>query len=177
MATSKWIIDNAHTGVHFSVRHMMITNVRGEFQKVSGTVEYDPDRPESISIQAEIDVNSINTRDAQRDGHLKSPDFFDAEKHPKIVFRSTSAKREGDGLSVTGDLTIRGVTRPMTLAVEAPSAPSKDPFGNVRVGTTATTKIKRSDFGITWNAAIEAGGVLVGDDVNITLDVSLIQQA
>jgi polyisoprenoid-binding protein YceI len=176
MTSTKWKIDNAHTGVHFSVRHMMITNVRGEFQKVEGSVEWDTDKPENSVVEAEIDAASINTREAQRDGHLKSADFLDAEKFPKLVFKSKSVRRvSSDRLSISGDLTIRGTTRPVTLDVEGPSAASKDPFGNVRVGATATTKIKRSDFGMTWNSVIEAGGVLVGDDVSITLDVSLVQ--
>ena len=176
MAQTQWSIDSAHTGVHFSVRHMMITNVRGEFQKITGTVTWDPDHPENASVSAEIDAGSINTREPQRDGHLKSADFLDVEKFPTIAFRSKSIQRAASGdLTIAGDLTIHGATRPVTLQVEAPSAPSKDPFGNVRIGATATTKIKRSDFGMQWNAAIEAGGVLVGDEVSITLDVSLIQ--
>jgi len=176
MTSTKWKIDNAHTGVHFSVRHMMITNVRGEFQKVEGTVEWDTDKPENSVVVAEIEAASINTREPQRDGHLKSADFLDAEKFPQLVFKSKSVRRvSSDRLSISGDLTIRGTTRPVTLDVEGPSAASKDPFGNVRVGATATTKIKRSDFGMTWNSVIEAGGVLVGDDVSITLDVSLVQ--
>lgn len=178
MVTSKWNIDGAHTGVHFSVRHMMITNVRGEFQKIKGTVEWNPDNLDETRIVADIDANSINTREAQRDGHLRSADFLDVEKYPSLEFRSTSIKRAGsDRLTVTGDLTIHGTTRSVTLDVEGPSPPSKDPFGNLRVGATATTKIKRSDYGMTWNSVIEAGGVLVGDDISITIDVSLIQQA
>jgi polyisoprenoid-binding protein YceI len=175
--SSKWTIDDSHTGVHFRARHMMITNVRGEFQKLSGSVEWDPQHPEKTVINADIDAGSINTRNEQRDGHLKSPDFLDVAKFPTIAFRSKSAKRIADDeLSLEGDLTIHGVTRPVTLKVEGPSPASKDPFGNVRVGATATTKIKRSDFGMTWNAAIEAGGMLVGDEVSITLDVSLSQK-
>lgn len=173
--TTRWNIDPSHTSVTFSVRHMMITNVRGEFQKVSGTVVYDPANVEATRIEANLEAASINTRDPQRDTHLKSPDFLDVEKFPTIGFVSKSVKRTGkDQLEVTGDLTIRGVTREVELAVEGPSAPHKDPFGNVRIGATATTKIQRSDFGMVWNAALEAGGVLVGDQVSITLDVSLI---
>jgi polyisoprenoid-binding protein YceI len=174
--SNQWVVDASHSNAGFSVRHMMITNVRGEFQKLEGTVSYDPAKPEATVIVASVDVSSINTRDGQRDGHLKSPDFLDAEKFPKIDFKSSSVKAKGDELAVTGDLTIHGVTKEVVFEVEAPSAPSTDPFGNVRIGTTATTKIKRDEFGITWNAALEAGGVLVGNEVKITLDISLIKQ-
>jgi polyisoprenoid-binding protein YceI len=173
MAT--WNIDPAHSSATFSVRHLMITNVRGEFQKLGGTVELDPAAPESASIRASIDVASINTREAQRDAHLRSPDFFDVERFPEITFVSKSVRRSGGDLAVVGDLTIHGVTREVTLAVDGPTEPHQDPWGNARVGATATTKIKRSAFGMTWNSAIEAGGVLVGDDISITLDVSLVK--
>jgi polyisoprenoid-binding protein YceI len=175
--SNQWNIDASHTNAHFSVRHMMITNVRGEFQKLEGTVTFDSANPEATEIEATVDVASINTRDAQRDGHLKSADFLDAEKFPKLTFKSKSVKAKGkDHLTVTGDLTIRGVTKEIVLDVEGPSAASTDPFGNVRVGATATTKLKRDEFGIVWNAALEAGGVLVGNDVNVTIDISLIKQ-
>jgi polyisoprenoid-binding protein YceI len=175
--SNQWIVDASHSNASFSVRHMMITNVRGEFQKLEGKVTWDAANPEATQIEASADVASINTRDEKRDGHLKSPDFFDAEKFPKLTFKSTSVKPKGkEQLSVTGDLTIHGVSKEVVLEVEAPSAPSTDPFGNVRVGTTATTKIKREDFGLVWNAALETGGVLVGSDVKITIDISLIQQ-
>jgi polyisoprenoid-binding protein YceI len=175
--SNQWIVDASHSNAGFSVRHMMITNVRGEFQKLEGTVTFDAANPEATQIEASIDVASINTRDPQRDGHLKSPDFLDAEKFPKLSFKSKSVKAKGkEHLTVTGDLTIRGVSKEVVLDVEGPSAPSTDPFGNVRVGATATTKIKRDEFGIVWNAALEAGGVLVGNDVNITIDISLIKQ-
>ena len=175
--SNQWVVDASHSNAGFSVRHMMITNVRGEFQKVEGKVTYDPAKPEATEIEASVDVASLNTRDAQRDGHLKSPDFFDVEKFPTISFKSKSVKAKGsDELAVTGDLTIHGVTKEVVFEVEGPSAPSTDPFGNVRVGATATAKVKRDDFGITWNAALEAGGVLVGNEVKITLDISLIKQ-
>ena len=175
--SNQWIIDASHSAAHFSVKHMMITNVRGEFQKLGGVVTFDPANPEAAQIEASIDVASINTRDEKRDGHLKSGDFLDAEKFPKLTFKSKSVKAKGkEHLTVTGDLTIHGVTKEVVLDVEGPSAPSSDPFGNVRVGATATTKIKRDEFGIVWNAALEAGGVLVGNDVNVTIDLSLIQQ-
>ena len=175
--SSQWIIDASHSNVGFSVRHMMISNVRGEFQKLEGKVTWDPARPEATQVEATIDAASISTRDAQRDGHLKSADFFDVEKFPSLTFKSKSVKSAGsDALSVTGDLTIHGVTKEVVLEVEGPSAPSTDPFGNVRIGATATTKIKRDDFGLVWNAALETGGVLVGHEAKITIDISLIQQ-
>jgi polyisoprenoid-binding protein YceI len=175
--SNQWIIDASHSNAGFTVKHMMITNVRGEFTKLEGNVSWDPSKPEATQIEAVIDVASISTREEKRDGHLKSPDFFDVEKYPKITFKSKSVKAKGaDELSVTGDLSIHGVTKEVVLDVEGPSAPSTDPFGNVRVGATASTKIKREDFGLVWNAALEAGGVLVGNDVKITIDISLIQQ-
>lgn len=175
---AKFNIDGSHSSATFSVRHMMISNVRGEFQKVSGSAEFDPANVAATRIEATIEVASINTREAQRDGHLKSPDFLDAEKFPTITFSSTSARATGDGeLEVVGNLTIRGTTRPVTLKIEGPSPESKDPWGNTRIGASAHAKIKRSEFGMTWNSVIEAGGVLVGDDVSISLDVSLVKQA
>jgi polyisoprenoid-binding protein YceI len=175
--SNQWTVDASHSNASFSVRHMMITNVRGEFQKLEGTVSWDPANPEATQIEATIDVASINTRDPQRDGHLKSGDFLDVEKFPKLTFKSKSVKAKGkEHLHVTGDLTIHGVTKEVVLEVEGPSAPSSDPFGNTRVGATATTKIKRDDFGLIWNAALETGGVLVGNDVSITIDISLIKQ-
>jgi polyisoprenoid-binding protein YceI len=175
--SNQWTIDASHSNAHFSVRHMMITNVRGEFQKLEGGVSWDPAHPEGTQIEATIDVASINTRDPKRDGHLKSGDFLDAEKFPKLTFKSKTVKATGkEHLTVTGDLTIHGVSKEVVLDVEGPSAPSTDPFGNTRVGATATTKIKRDEFGIVWNAALEAGGVLVGNDVSITIDISLIKQ-
>ncbi|HEX3776001.1 MAG TPA: YceI family protein [Polyangiaceae bacterium] len=175
--SNQWLVDGSHSNAHFSVRHMMITNVRGEFQKVEGKVTWDPAKPEATQIEASVDVGSLNTRDAQRDGHLKSADFFDVEKFPKLTFKSKSVKAKGkENLTVVGDLTIHGVTKEVTLDVEGPSPASVDPFGNTRVGATASTKIKRDEFGMVWNAALEAGGVLVGNDVNVTIDISLIQQ-
>lgn len=175
--SNQWVVDPSHSNASFSVRHMMITNVRGEFQKVEGKVTWDPAQPEATQIEASADVASLSTRDEKRDGHLKSPDFFDAEKFPKLTFKSSSVKAKGkDHLSVTGLLTIHGVSKEVLLEVEGPSPPSSDPFGNTRVGATAHAKIKRDEFGMVWNAALEAGGVLVGNDVNVTIDISLIQQ-
>ena len=174
-AVQTWTIDASHTLASFSVRHLMISNVRGEFQKLSGSATYDPARPEVSSVTATIEVASINTREEKRDAHLRSADFFDAESHPVITFRSTGAKKKGDGLELTGDLTIRGTTRQVVLTVDEITAEQVDPWGGRRVGATARTKIKRSDFGMTWNAALEAGGVVVGDEVSITLDVELVK--
>ncbi|AKF08927.1 Hypothetical protein DB32_006076 [Sandaracinus amylolyticus] len=155
---------------------MMITNVRGEFQKVSGEAVFDPATPEASKVTATIDVASINTREEKRDGHLRSADFFDAEKHPTITFESKRVRRAGDGYEVVGDLTIRGTTREVTLTVEDVTAEHADPWGNRRIGASARTKVRRSDFGMTWNSALEAGGVLVGDEISIAIEVSLIKQ-
>jgi polyisoprenoid-binding protein YceI len=166
-------IDTAHSTAQFVVRHMMITNVRGGFGKVSGTVEYDPENPAVTAIDAAIDATSINTNDPQRDAHLRSADFLDTGKFPTITFKS----KKFDGEKLTGDLTIHGVTREVALAVDGPTSEGKDPWGNTRIGASASTKIKRSDFGLTWNAALETGGILVGDDLKIELEVSLIKAA
>jgi polyisoprenoid-binding protein YceI len=166
-------IDTAHSTAQFVVRHMMITNVRGGFGKVSGTVLFDPANPAATAIDATIDTTSINTNDPQRDAHLRSADFLDTDKFPTITFKS----KKFDGEKLTGDLTIHGVTREVALAVDGPTAEEKDPWGNTRIGASATAKIKRSDFGLTWNAALETGGILVGDDLKIELEVSLIKAA
>lgn len=170
-------IDPAHSSAQFTVRHMMITNVRGGFKSVKGTVVVDSDNPANSTVEATIDVNSIATLDEQRDGHLKSADFLDAEKYPTITFRSTKVERDGDEAKVTGDLTIHGVTKEVVLKVEGPTPEGKDPWGNMRSGASATTKIKRSDFGLTWNAVLETGGIMVGDDLKLELDVQMIRAA
>jgi polyisoprenoid-binding protein YceI len=168
-------IDPAHSSAQFVARHMMISNVRGGFSGVQGTVVYDPENAGASSAEVVIDANTINTLEAARDTHLKSADFLDVEKYPTITFRSNSVT-VGDGeLDLKGDLTIHGVTRPVVLKVEAPSAEAKDPIGNARIGASASTRIKRSDFGLTWNAALETGGFLVGDSLKIELEVSLIR--
>jgi polyisoprenoid-binding protein YceI len=175
-ATTTWKIDPAHSAAEFKVKHMMISNVKGSFQGLEGVLAEDPADPASSRIQATIDVSTLSTGDPQRDGHLKSADFFDLEKFPTMTFKSTSVKPKGEGeYSVTGHLTLHGVTRPVTFAVEGPSAPNKDPWGNTRIGLSATTKINRKDFGLTWNAALETGGILVGEDVAITLDLQFIK--
>ena len=175
MATT-YTIDPAHSSAHFTVRHMMITNVRGSFKKVSGTIAVDSADLAASKVEAAIDAASISTNEDQRDQHLRSADFLDVEKYPQIAFRSTRVERTGDEeAKVTGDLTIHGVTRPVVLTVEGPTPESKDPWGNLRVGFSARTKIKRSDFGLTWNAALEAGGVLVGDELKIDIEISAIR--
>ncbi|HYC32851.1 MAG TPA: YceI family protein [Gemmatimonadales bacterium] len=177
-ATARWDIDAAHSGIHFSVRHMMIANVRGEFGRVTGSADLDPRDLSRSAVRATIDASSINTREPQRDAHLRSADFLDTANHPTIEFRSTRVERTGaDRLAITGELTIRGVTREVTLAVETDGVEHRDPFGNLRRGATATTSLNRTDFGLTWNAALEVGGVLVGEEVKVTIDVQLLQAA
>jgi polyisoprenoid-binding protein YceI len=178
MSTVAYQIDPAHSAAQFKVRHMMIANVKGEFTKVSGAVTYDPDNPSAVQVQATIDASSISTRDEQRDGHLKSADFFDVEKFPTITFQSKKVVPTGpDSFEAVGDLTIRGVAQPVALTVEEVTPEAKDPWGNMRRGATAKTKISRKDFGLHWNVALETGGFLVGDDIEITIDVELIRQA
>ena len=175
---ARWTLDPGHSAVGFSVRHLMITNVRGELEKFRGDVTYDPQNPEATRIDATIDVASLNTREAKRDADLRSALFFDVENHPNMTFVSKSARSRGDGnLDVTGDLTIRGTTREVTLSVHDISAVQVDMRGNPRIGATAETKIKRSDFGMTWNKALDAGGVVVGEVVTITLELSLVKAA
>jgi polyisoprenoid-binding protein YceI len=175
---TQWLIDPAHSAAHFSVRHLMISNVRGEFGKISGNVTLDPSDLTKSTIEVSIDTASIDTREPQRDEHLRSADFFDVANHPAITFRSTRITTTGsDRFKVTGDLTIRGVSRDATFDVEGPTSAIKDPWGNIRTGVTASTKINRKDFGLVWNALIEGGGVVVGDEVSITFDGELIQKA
>jgi len=174
--TTTWNIDPAHTVAEFKVRHMMITNVKGHFTGVTGVLSLDEQDITKSHVEASIDAASINTREADRDTHLKSADFLDVEKFPKLTFTSTRVARTGEGeLQVEGDLTIHGVTRKVEFAVEGPTPPGKDPWGNTRIGWTATTKINRKDFGLTWNTTLETGGILVGDEVSITFDVEAIK--
>jgi len=172
-----WNIDSAHSGVHFSVKHLVVATVRGQFDKVSGSVVIDPLDPAGSSVHALIDAASIDTREPQRDAHLRSPDFLDVDRFPTIEFRSTAVARTEDGYAVTGDLTIHGVTRPVVLTVEATDDEIRDHVGNLKRAATATTKINRKDFGLTWNVALEAGGFVVGDEIRIEIDVELLHQA
>ena len=171
-ATTTWSIDPAHTQAEFSVKHLMIATVRGHFGNVTGSVTVQNDDPTTAKVDVTIDAKSIDTRDEKRDAHLRSPDFINVDKYPVITFKSTRVERGGAGLRVTGDLTIAGVTRPVTLDVEDQGR-AKDPWGNEKAAYSATTKIKRSEFGLKWNVALETGGVLVGDDVKISIEAQL----
>ena len=175
---TQWQIDPAHSAAHFSVRHLMIANVRGQFNQLSGSVTINPLDPSKSTVEVMIDAASIHTREPQRDEHLRSADFLDVAKYPQLTFRSTRIEAQGaDEFKVTGQLTIHGVTKEVTLEVEGPTPTVKDPWGNIRAGVTASTKINRKDFGLVWNAVTEAGGVVVGDEIKITIEAELIQQA
>ena len=175
-ATTTWNIDPAHSAAEFKVKHMMISNVKGKFTGLSGKLTLNDADISKSRIEASFPVATLNTGDEQRDGHLKSGDFFDVEKFSNMTFVSTKVVSAGKGeLKVTGDLTLHGVTKPVTFEVEGPSEPGKDPWGNTRIGLSATTKVNRKDFGLTWNSALETGGVLVGEDVTISLDVQFIK--
>jgi polyisoprenoid-binding protein YceI len=175
-ATTTWNIDPVHSVAEFKVKHMMISNVKGQFAQVSGVLVLDEKDLTNSRVEASIDGASINTRDAQRDTHLKSADFLHVEKFPTLSFKSTGIDQTADGgLAVTGELTIRGVTRKAVFTVEGPTPPAKDPWGSTRLGLSATTKINRKDFGLTWNTALETGGILVGNEVTITLDVQFVK--
>jgi polyisoprenoid-binding protein YceI len=175
---SNWQIDPAHSTASFSIRHMMISNVRGEFGKVTGSVNWDEADVTKSTAEATIDTTTINTHEPKRDQHLKSPDFFDVAKYPTITFKSKSVKKAGaDRLTITGDLTMHGVTKPVTLEATYTNDELKDPWGNTRRGASARTKLNRKDFDLKWNQTLESGGVLVGDEVDITLDLELIKKA
>jgi polyisoprenoid-binding protein YceI len=175
---TQWQIDPAHSAAHFSVRHLMISNVRGEFTKLAGSAIINFVEPSKSSVEVTIDAASLNTREPQRDEHLRSADFFDVANYPSLAFRSTRIEAHGaDELKMTGNLTIHGVTKEVTFEVEGPTPAVKDPWGNVRVGIEASAKINRKDFGLVWNALTEAGGLVVGDEIKITVEAELIQQA
>jgi polyisoprenoid-binding protein YceI len=175
-ATSTWNIDPVHSVAEFKVKHMMISNVKGQFTTVKGALVRDESDSTKSHVEASIEAASITTRDAQRDAHLKSADFLDVEKFPVLSFKSTRISRSGDGgLTVAGDLTIHGITRNVIFTVDGPTPSAKDPWGNTRLGLSATTKINRKDFGLNWNTALETGGILVGDEVTITLDVQFVK--
>jgi polyisoprenoid-binding protein YceI len=175
---SEWELDPAHTTAQFSVKHMMVTTVRGVFDKVTGSVKLDDADPTKSSIEITIDANTINTREPKRDAHLRSPDFFDVAKNPTITFKSTAIQKvDASHYNVTGNLTMRGVTRPVTLAVEAPATVIKNPWGVPVRSVSATGKINRKDWGLTWNKALEAGGFLVGDEVTINFDAEMNPKA
>lgn len=174
---STYTIDASHSHATFTVRHMMISNVRGEFSQLEGELSYDPAKPEASTVRVSIDAKSINTHEEKRDAHLRSADFLDVEKFPTLSFVSTGVTRTEDGLAVAGELTLHGVTKPVTLAVTELTEEHKDPWGNLRRGAQASAKLKRSDFGLVWNVGLELGGVLVGDEVKISLEVELLKKA
>jgi polyisoprenoid-binding protein YceI len=177
MAKTVWAIDPTHSSIDFSVKHMMIANVKGTFHTFEAKVEADPEDLTTAGIEFNIDVNSIDTRNSDRDAHLRSADFFETEKYPSIHFVSKSIASKGDGeYDVTGDVSIRGITRTETFSVTFEGA-GKDPWGNEKAGFSAKGKIKRSDYGLTYNAVLEAGGVLIGDDIKISLEIEGAKQA
>jgi polyisoprenoid-binding protein YceI len=175
---STWNIDPAHSAAEFKVRHMMIAHVKGTIRGLKGVLTLNEADPTRSKVTASADLNTLNTGEPQRDGHLKSADFFEAEKYPELTFESTAVKRTGgEEFEVKGNLTIHGVTKPVTFAVEELGTPNKDPWGNLRVGVSATAKINRKDFGLTWNSQLETGGVLVGEEVTLTIDAQFIKAA
>lgn len=175
--TNTWVIDNSHSTVEFTVKHMMFAKVRGTFEQVSGVINFDEENIENSSVEVEIDTASISTGEAGRDDHLRNADFFDAENNPKITFKSTSVTADGDGFKVAGDLTMHGVTRGVVLDAEL-NGRGNSPMGGFEViSFSAETKINRADFGLTWNAALETGGVLVSEDVRISLEIEAIPQS
>lgn len=176
-SASTWTIDPDHSNVGFKVRHLMVSNVKGNFDKHTGAVELNDKDITKSSVEVTIDTSSINTNVQKRDDHLRSADFFDVAKYPTMTFVSKKVAKAGkDKLKVTGDLTLHGVTRQVILDVEPFSKESKDPWGNFRRGTTASTKINRKDFGLVWNKALETGGVAVGEEVAITLEIEMIRK-
>jgi polyisoprenoid-binding protein YceI len=176
MSRTTWQIDPSHTEVGFAVRHLMISTVRGRFNDVKGTVSVEGEDFHTAQVTVSIGAASVDTREPRRDAHLRSADFFDAERFPEMTFVSRRVEKTSRGYALVGDLTIRGVTRELTLAV-ADEGRVRDPWGGVRAGFSATAVVTREDFGLTWNAALETGGVLVGSDVKIVIDVELVEQA
>lgn len=173
-----WDIDPAHSTVEFSVRHMMVTTVKGQFQKVKGTVELDEKDPNKSTVEVSIETASIDTREAKRDAHLKSPDFFDAAKFPTLTFKSTKIEKAGKGkFKLTGDLSMHGITKSVVLAVEGPSASIKDPYGRTVRGVMATGKLDRKDWGMTWNKALDSGGFVVSDEVKLDINAELAEHS
>jgi polyisoprenoid-binding protein YceI len=170
-----YVLDPAHTRIGFSARHAMVTKVRGQFDEFEGTAHVDTEDPAKSTVAVTIQTASVSTGQAQRDGHLKSPDFFDIETYPQITFASTDVQRDGTEWSITGDLTINAVTKPVTVLFEE-TGEAKDPFGNLRVGFEGTVTINRSEWDLTWNSPLETGGVLVSEKVTLEFDVSAIRQ-
>lgn len=172
LAAADYTIDSAHSSAGFAVKHMMVSTVRGEISIASGTVSFDEKNPAATRVDAALNIATINTGNAKRDEHLKSADFFDAARFPQLTFKSKKAWKQGSGLAVLGDITIRGVSREITLNVEQPSTELKDGWGLLRRGATATATINRKDFGLTYNSALETGGVAISDEVKITIDIA-----
>ncbi len=171
-----WNLDLSHSEVTFAVKHMMISTVRGKFNTFSGTIDFNEADPANSAIDVSIDVASVDTRDEKRDGHLKSGDFFDVAQFPAMTFKSTKVEKLSETTAkVTGDLTIRGVSRPVVLDVTY-AGQAKSPWGTVSAGFSATTRVNRKDWGLTWNVALETGGVLVGEDVTIAIEAELVKQ-
>ena len=176
-SAANYEIDPSHASAQFSVRHLMLSNVKGEFTKLKGTVVYDPENIAASSVEATIDTTSVNTRESKRDKHLMGPDFFDTDKFPAMTFKSTKVEKGPAGkLAVTGNLTIHGITKEIVLDVDGPTDEVKDPWGNMRRGASATVKLNRQDYGLKWNKLLETGGVVVGDDVAVTLDLEMIRK-
>jgi polyisoprenoid-binding protein YceI len=176
-SAGSWSIDTDHSSVGFKVRHMMVSNVKGDFGKFNGVVEIDDKDLTKSKVEVVIDTASINTGVAKRDDHLKSADFFDVARYPTMAFVSSKVVKAGNGaLKVYGKLSLHGVARDVVLDVEGPTREFKDPWGNVKRGATATTKINRKDFGLAWNKAIESGGVMVGDEITIALEIELLKK-
>jgi polyisoprenoid-binding protein YceI len=176
--TSTWQIDPQHSSAQFSVRHLAIATVRGAFSKVTGTLLFDENDVTKSTVDVTIDVSTVDTREPNRDNDLRSDKFFDVAHYPSMTFKSRKVEQVAPGkLKVTGDLTIRGTTKEVVLDVDGPTAPVKDPWGHQRAAVNATTKINRQDFGVKWNATMDNGGVVVGDDVPITIDVEMVKQA
>jgi polyisoprenoid-binding protein YceI len=176
MTTNRWDIDVGHSAIHFWVRHLVISKVHGRFARWSGAIELDPQDLTRASVEVKIDAASIDTQVADRDTHLRSADFLDVAKYPELAFRSTKIEKAGSGYRVLGELTIHGVTKPVTLEAEF-AGTAKDPWGNERAGFSAKTSLDRREFGLTWNAALEAGGVLVGEKVEISVELEAVKKA
>jgi polyisoprenoid-binding protein YceI len=172
----QWDIDSSHSRAQFSVRHLMISNVRGDLGKVTGTVNWDPKNPGVATVNATVDVTGVDTRDAKRDEHLRNADFFDTAKYPTLTFKSKRVEKAGGKLKLVGDLTLHGVTKEVVLDVEGPTTEIKDPWGLLRSGASATGKISRKDFGLSWNKTLDTGGVAVGDEVAVTLDIEMVRK-
>ncbi len=176
MSTTKWALDAAHSELGFKIKHLMISSVSGRFNSFDVTADTGADDFSNSNISATIDVASIFTNNEQRDGHLRTGDFFEIEKYPNISFKSTSVKKDGDDLEITGDLTMKDVTKPVTLKVEF-SGITKDPYGNVKAGFSFAGKLNRKDWGINFNAALETGGVMLGEEVKYEGEIQLVKQA